>query len=81
MEQYQRLEVTVAQLVKQLHARWVIAFFRHMQPNAGKKIIQNGFNKAHVREAYEQASQLSQLTDNPFLEISMLTASESYFST
>ena len=59
-------------VVKPLHAHWVIAFYRHMQLNAGRKIIQNGFSKAHVREAYEQASQLNQLADNPFLEIDML---------
>ena len=48
-------------IVKPLHARWAIAFYRHMQLNAGKKIIQIGFRIAHVREAYEQASQLNQL--------------------
>ena len=42
-------------IVKPLHARWAIAFYRHMQLNAGKKIIQIGFRIAHVREAYEQA--------------------------
>ena len=56
-------------VVKPLHARWVIEFYNHMQLAAGRQTIINGFRKAGIKEAYDQALQLSELADNPFLEI------------
>ena len=42
-------------VVKPLHAKWVAQFHHHMQLSAGKKIIQNGFLKGHVKEPFDQA--------------------------
>ena len=52
--------------VKPLHAQWVVDFYKHMQLNAGKNIVRKGFRKGLIREAYDQASALQNLTDNPF---------------
>ena len=55
-------------VVKQLLAKWVVEFYHHMQPSAGKKIVKNGFRKGHVNEAYDQAIVVQNCAENPFLE-------------
>ena len=56
-------------VLKPLHARWIIDFFEHMSNQEGRRIVVNGFKKAGICEAFEQARQLKDLAENPFLEI------------
>ena len=52
-------------VVKSLHAKLVVGFYHHMQLSAGKKIIENGFLKGHVKEPFDQAIALENCAENP----------------
>ena len=56
-------------VVKPLHAQWTIEFFKHMSKQDGRRIVINGFRKAGISEAFEQACKLKDLAENPFLDI------------
>lgn len=58
-------------VMKPLHARWVIDFYEYMSSQKGRKIVVNGFKKAGIRGAFDQASKLRELQDNPFTELDM----------
>ena len=58
-------------IVKPLHAEWVVEYYQRMQLASSKAIITNGFKKAKIREAFDQAESLATYADNPFLEIAI----------
>ena len=58
-------------IVKPLHAEWVVEYYQRMQLASSKAIITNGFKKAKIREAIDQAESLATYADNPFLEIAI----------
>ena len=55
--------------VKPLHARWIVYFYKEMQLQTSKSIIEKGFKKGHIRDAVDRADALQTCSDNPFLEI------------
>ena len=57
--------------LKPLHAQLVIEYFRHMFTDEGRKMIINGFRKAGIYDAYDEAKELKDLGENPFLELSV----------
>ena len=52
---------------KQIHIRWIIDFYKHMQTSGSK--VKAGFRKALISEATKEAEPLINLCENPFQEI------------
>ena len=42
-------------VLKLIHAQWVIEYFRHMFTDEGRKMIIDGFRKAGICDAYDEA--------------------------
>lgn len=59
--------------LKPLHAKWIVDYYNHMSKQDNRQIVVNGFKKAGIIEAYEQAKKLKELVDNPFLDIDIDT--------
>ena len=57
--------------MKLLHAKWIIEMYDH--PKSSKQIVISGFRKAHITETVSEADQFTQLCENPFAEIFMVT--------
>ena len=58
-------------IMKLLHAKWITEMYDH--PKRSKQIVISGFRKAHITETVSEADQLTQLCENPFAEIFMVT--------
>ena len=57
-------------MLKLLHAQLVIEYFRHMFTDEGREMIINGFRKAGICDAYDEAKELKDLGENSYLELS-----------
>ena len=66
-----KVEVKLS-IMKPLHAKWVIAYYKKMQ--SSKKEIVSGFRKAHISDAFDEAQSLLRICENPFEEIDMLNS-------
>ena len=58
-------------VVKPLHAQWIVDLYYHMQKRSSKEMIRKGFKAALVREAFDQAEALTQVAENPFLDVEL----------
>ena len=59
-------------VVKPLHARWIIQYYRNMQNS--KLPILSGFRKAHITAAVNEAKALARLSENPFEDIDLIAS-------